>query len=466
MDKFGEYKELNDRFVLIQEVGRGGMGSVYQATDKILDRIVAIKAIHKEYSREINEQPLNEARAAAKLRHKNIVTVFDIYDFKGESFIISEFVSGRDLDSLLRKGPLPIFEGLRIAIEISLGLEYAHSKNVIHRDIKPNNILIEEVDRRVVITDFGIAKIVDGFSKTKDDTSVINYIIGTPYFMSPEQIRGDNVDEKTDIYSLGVTFYYMFTGQIPLVGGNIKEIFNKHLNEKPEAPDKLRNGIVPELSALIMQMMEKDPYKRPSMKKIIEVLQYIIIRNKNTVGNEVRQEEISGFTTIGNKTIPTGFFETEAIAKSTFFEDESIRYNKIQETLKFYRDHLNKEYQMLSNQANTTYKLWLACVSLGFAVLIAGLIILIFFGKITEGIITTSNAAIVYFIQNLFNKREDHYRKLASIKNKHLEYGNQWLLIIQSIDGIEDPDEKKKRQSKLVEVLTEKLKEYDVGHHD
>lgn len=153
---------------------------------------------------------------------------------------------------------------------------------------------------------------------------------------------------------------------------------------------------------------------------------------------------------------PSGFFDTSVFPKSKFFGDDSIRFSKIQETLKFYRDHLNDEYQSLLRQANLTYRLWLVCVGLGFLVLLCGVGAMLL-GRIAEGAATAASTVLVYFIQRVFQQREDHYRSLATSKNSHLEYGNHWLLVIQSIDSIEDQKERAKRQARLVDVLTKKL---------
>jgi serine/threonine protein kinase len=163
-----------------------------------------------------------------------------------------------------------------------------------------------------------------------------------------------------------------------------------------------------------------------------------------------------GVTVLQNEEAPTGFFDRSAIPRTSFFEGDQARYTKIQDTLQFYRDHLDREYQSLSKQAHITYILWIVSVTLGLGVLLAGIVLLIA-GRVTQGSMTAISATVVYFIQKIFQQREDHYRGLAAAKNKHLEYGNQWLLVIQSIDAIEDLNQKRKRQDQLVDVLTKKL---------
>src|SRR5262249_36175447 len=161
-------------------------------------------------------------------------------------------------------------------------------------------------------------------------------------------------------------------------------------------------------------------------------------------------------TRVAEEASPTGFFDQAVFSKSRFFGDETVRFTKIQESLKFYREHLNAEYQSLLRQASQTYRLWLVCVGLGFLVLLSGVVAMLL-GRIQQGAATAASSIIIYFIQRVFQQREDHYRTLATAKNSHLEYGNHWLLVIQSIDSISDPYEREQRQARLVDVLTEKL---------
>lgn len=163
-----------------------------------------------------------------------------------------------------------------------------------------------------------------------------------------------------------------------------------------------------------------------------------------------------GVTALSVLPPPTGFFGEGAVSRTRFFEGDQVRYQKIQESLKFYRDHLNGEYQSLSNQAKFTYYLWIASVVLGLAALVSGVILLLL-KQFAAGSVSAISTTFVYFIQKVFQQREDHYRSLAAAKHDHLEYGNHWLLVIQSIDSIGNPDEKARRQSELVDVLTRKL---------
>ncbi len=171
---------------------------------------------------------------------------------------------------------------------------------------------------------------------------------------------------------------------------------------------------------------------------------------------QVIAEESVGVTQLRAIPAPTGFFQETVMSRTRFFEGDQVRYSKIQETLKFYRDHLNREYMSLSDQARLTYYLWIASVVLGLAALTSG-VVLLFLREFAAGSITTVSTAFVYFIQKVFQQREDHYRSLAAAKQGVLEYGNHWLLVIQSIDAIGDARERERRQSELVDVLTRRL---------
>jgi hypothetical protein len=174
------------------------------------------------------------------------------------------------------------------------------------------------------------------------------------------------------------------------------------------------------------------------------------------------QPNAAGVTALSVLPPPTGFFGGAAVSRTSFFEGDQVRYKKIQESLTFYRDHLNGEYQSLSNQAKSTYYLWIASVVLGLGALVAG-VILLFLKQFAAGSVSMISTTFVYFIQKVFQQREDYYRSLATAKHEHLEYGNHWLLVIQSIDAIESSVERERRQSELVDVLTRKLATSQAG---
>ncbi len=258
----GKPQVVENRYKLVREIGRGGMGLVFKAEDIVLNRIVAYKILPESVRG--NEKALGsfiqEARTAASIHHPNIVTIFDSGQSHGDYFITMEYVDGMTLKELLEKTPLlPIDDVIPIFQQVCEGLDYAHKRRVIHRDIKPGNIMISR-DRVVKIMDFGLAKIVhDSMGETTE-------VKGTPLYMAPEQILGKEVDHQSDIYSLGCTMFRMVTGKPPFSGG---DVFYKHLHTTPPDPASLNSKSPPYLNKIILKCLEKDKAKRYSLVKEI-----------------------------------------------------------------------------------------------------------------------------------------------------------------------------------------------------
>jgi len=205
-------------YKILEKLGEGGMGVVYKAEDTKLKREVAIKFLPRQIavSDEERERFKLEAQAAAALNHNNIATVYEIHELEGEEFIVMEFIKGESLREKIAKGPLKLDEAVRIATEVADGLHEAHEHKIVHRDIKPANIMLT-AKGQCKIMDFGLAKMAQATLVTKEGTT-----LGTAAYMSPEQARGEKVDRRTDIFSLGVMLYEMLTGQLPS-----KETMNK-----------------------------------------------------------------------------------------------------------------------------------------------------------------------------------------------------------------------------------------------
>ncbi|MFC1664242.1 CHASE2 domain-containing serine/threonine-protein kinase [Pseudomonadota bacterium] len=239
-------KPMLGRYRIEKEIGKGAMGVVYQGRDPQIDRVVAIKTLDllqqvDEHEREeVKARFFREARAAGRLRHPNIVTIFDAGEQQDLAYIAMEFLTGSDLTRYIKpENLLPLPNVLRLAISAADALEYAHSQNVIHRDIKPANVMFELKTGSIKITDFGIARIADA-SKTKTGT-----VMGTPSYMSPEQIAGAKVDGRTDLFSLGVMLYQLVSGNLPFQADTLTNLMYKITNEEP--PDIL--GFRPELAS-------------------------------------------------------------------------------------------------------------------------------------------------------------------------------------------------------------------------
>ncbi len=245
---------------LLELIGRGGMGSVYLAEHLFLKRQVAIKILARDLSGDPEELARfeREAIAAARLDHENIVTIHDVDEESGRIFIVMEYVEGEDLDELLRrKGRLPVRKAAEIAREVALALEHAHALGVVHRDVKPGNILLRK-DGRVKITDFGLATEM-GRSDVLEDGSVL----GTPWYVSPEQAQGLPADGRSDLYSLGVTFYQMLTGERPFEGRSPDSVARKHLEDRRPSPRRRRPALARSIEAVVHRLMAVRPEERP-----------------------------------------------------------------------------------------------------------------------------------------------------------------------------------------------------------
>jgi len=262
------------RYEIVGELGRGAMGVVYKAVDPVIGRTVAVKTIRlSEEGTGLSRPELltrfqTEARAAGLLTHPNIVVVFDAGEEDGLYYITMELVEGKSLQALLDDGhgfPLP--RTLRIMEQTCSALQFAHERNVIHRDIKPANLMLT-ADDTVKVTDFGTAKILQ--FGTMQQTA---HVMGTPSYMSPEQVKGRAVDGRSDIFSLGVMLYEMVTGEKPFPGQNITTVIYKIVNEDPVPPRQLNPSIHPGISAVVMRALEKEPDQRyQSCREMLEDL--------------------------------------------------------------------------------------------------------------------------------------------------------------------------------------------------
>lgn len=269
-------KILNNRYKLGEQIGSGGMSIVYKAFDLQTSQTVAVKILRDELSDDVQlVKKFNvEAEAAKRLMHPNIVRTLDVGCDEGVHYIVRDLIEGITLKELIdENGAIEPVRAAEIAYKIALGLQHAHSSGVIHRDIKPHNIIIG-IDGTVKITDFGIAHIVSDATKT---TEYGKNLIGTVYYTSPEQVRGLNVDERTDIYSLGVVLYEMVTGTLPFDGENAVNIAMQHVTKEPESARKLNKNINSSLDNIIKNAMAKKCENRySSIDEMIRDLQKYI----------------------------------------------------------------------------------------------------------------------------------------------------------------------------------------------
>jgi len=255
---------LSANYELENEIGRGGMGIVYCARDKRLKREIAVKVLPPELSfrADIRQRFLREAETAAQLNHPNIVPIYTVEEKDNLVYFVMSYIKGDNLGQRLQQhGPMPPVEVRRILREVADALAYAHHRNVIHRDIKPDNIIIDEETGRAMVTDFGIARALTDSGDSR--LTATGMAIGTPAYMSPEQSAGDQaIDGRSDLYSLGVVGYQMLCGQPPFVASNTPSMLVKHLSEKPVPVDERWPDLPPDLARAVMMCLEKDPADR------------------------------------------------------------------------------------------------------------------------------------------------------------------------------------------------------------
>lgn len=276
-------KVIGNRYEILEKIGEGGMATVYKARCNILKRYVAVKVLREEYTtdEEFIKRFNTEAQAAASLTHPNIVSIFDVGHEDNIYYIVMELVQGKTLKEIINEdGVLPWKWSINIAIQVASALETAHKNNIVHRDIKPHNIIITE-DGIAKVTDFGIAKAVSNSTITAFGTT-----IGSVHYFSPEHARGGYTDAKSDIYSLGVVMYEMLTGRVPFDADTPVSIALKHMQEKPVEPIKLNPSIPLAINKIIMKAMEKEPSLR--YQSATEMLKDLSMALKDPEGEFVK----------------------------------------------------------------------------------------------------------------------------------------------------------------------------------
>ncbi len=276
-------KVIGSRYEILERVGEGGMATVYRARDNVLKRYVAVKVLRDEFvaDEEFIKRFNTEAQSAASLTHPNIVSIFDVGHEDNIYYIVMELVQGKTLKEIINEdGVLPWKWSVNISIQVASALETAHKNNIIHRDIKPHNIIITE-DGIAKVTDFGIAKAVSNSTITAFGTT-----IGSVHYFSPEHARGGFTDAKSDIYSLGVVMYEMLTGRVPFDADTAVSIALKHMQEKPVEPIKLNPSIPYAINKIIMKALEKDISLR--YQNATELLKDLSLALKDPEGNFVK----------------------------------------------------------------------------------------------------------------------------------------------------------------------------------
>lgn len=285
MDLVGKY--IGSRYEILEKVGNGGMATVYKAKCHVLNRYVAVKVLKEEFTtdEEFIRRFNVEAQSAAGLTHPNIVSVYDVGHEDGIYYIVMELIQGKTLKQIINEdGALPWKWSVNIAIQIASALEAAHKNNIVHRDIKPHNIIITE-DGVAKVTDFGIAKAVSNSTITAFGTT-----IGSVHYFSPEHAKGSYTDAKSDLYSLGVVMYEMLTGRVPFDADTPVSIALKHMQEKAVEPIKLNPSIPFAVNKIIVKAMQKEPSMR--YQSATEILKDLSMSLKNPEGSFVQEKEI------------------------------------------------------------------------------------------------------------------------------------------------------------------------------
>ena len=285
-------QRLGDRYDLEELVGGGGMSRVYRARDVVLERDVAVKVLHEQFSRdpEYVERFRREARAIARLSHPNIVTVIDRGEVDGRQYIVFEHVPGETLKELIaREGQLPVEQALSLAHQVGRALAFAHEAGLVHRDIKPQNVLVDP-DGAAKVTDFGIARTLD-LDEALTETGTV---LGTSHYLAPEQASGEQVDERSDQYSLGVVLYELLTGEVPYPGPNAMAVAMRHLRDPIPSVRAKRLDVSPRVDAIVARAMAKRPRDRfPSMEAMLAALEASLAEERN-----VRARSAEGDTAV------------------------------------------------------------------------------------------------------------------------------------------------------------------------
>ena len=286
---------LQDRYEILEKIGSGGMSEVYKAKCHKLNRLVAIKVLKSEFTSDATfvSKFKMEAQAAAGLSHPNIVNIYDVVDEGDIHFIVMELVEGITLKSYItKKGHLDVKEAIGIAIQVASGIEAAHEQHIIHRDIKPQNMLIS-MDGKVKVADFGIARAVS--SQTMNAATVV----GSVHYISPEQARGGYSDERSDLYSLGITMFEMVTGHVPFEGDNTVTVALAHLEDPMPDPRTLNPDVSPSLARIILKCTEKRPEHRyPNAAAVISDLRRALLNDDDPSVGMIAEEDHSSDTIV------------------------------------------------------------------------------------------------------------------------------------------------------------------------
>lgn len=356
---------LGDRYEILEQIGSGGMSDVYKGKDHKLNRFVAIKVLKNEFSNDKNfvSKFRIEAQSAAGLAHPNIVNVYDVGEEEAIHYIVMELVEGITLKNYIqKKGKLSVKEAISIAIQMSMGIEAAHNNHIIHRDIKPQNIIISR-DGKVKVTDFGIAR-------AASSNTISSNVMGSVHYTSPEQARGGYSDEKSDIYSLGITIYEMLTGRVPFDGENTVAVAIKHIQDEMDSPRMYSPDIPVSLEKIVFKCTQKRADRRYlNMTEVIADLKQSLINPEEDFVKLVPEENYEKTIMITDDERGKIKNETGKITYDT--RKKEVPVKKIEEDEELYDEEEEDEDSKDSEDMNPTLEKIMNVLGIVAAIIIA-----------------------------------------------------------------------------------------------
>lgn len=383
---------IGDRYEIIEKIGSGGMADVYKAKCHRLNRFVAIKILKPEYSADKNfvTKFRGEAQSCAGLTHPNIVSVYDVGDDGDLHYFVMEYVEGITLKRFIeRKGRLDIKEAVGIAIQIAQGLDIAHQNHVVHRDIKPQNIIISK-EGKVKVADFGIARAATMTTTTHEAQN-----IGSVHYLSPEQARGGYSDERSDIYSLGITMYEMLAGHVPFTGDNAVSVALLHIQGEAQPLSEINREVTPSLEKIIAKCMQKKPERRYlSTAELIQDLKAAIM---NPSGDFVKMAPVVNDSPTKNFTTSEMNEIQAATAHSESFDEEDVEDERPSKTAlaakQRRKEEEDEDYDDLDSMGNGTEKVLIA---LSIVLMLVVVVLAVYaISKIMKNGIIPNNAGVV-----------------------------------------------------------------------
>lgn len=450
---------LHNRYEVLAEIARGTKSVLYKAHDVALERHVALKAFFGLTDEPSIARIQREAVIFGKLNHPRIVSLYDVFTEERRFYLVLEFVEGTNLAETLRVTPLRLKEVIRIETQLLDALSYAHSENVVHRDVKPSNILIRKSDGNLVLTDFNTGK---SLQESSEITSV-GAFVGTILYASPEQLNNEAVTTASDVYSAGLVFSEMLLGRAPdpKIASRASPV--TFSNDIIVSIRKLNPPLPAPLLELLASLLSVQPKNRPSAAEARDALKGLEATleddhlNMETARIGIGSLTVHTLRTDANTVdgVPIGVTQVDnapSAKPSGFFAQESLRVQAFDKSVEFFRSHLDRDYSNLLGQAKLAFALWLASAGIAFVVLVAG-IILLFQERTVEGAVTLASETLIIFIQRVFKQREDYYREQANEKHRHLQMGSMWSLAIQSADGITDANLREKKMSAVIDAL-------------